>query len=47
MSEDNSLSGLTDREAREFHSIFVRSFAMFTAIAIVAHILAWTWRPWF
>ena len=41
-----SLSGLTESEAREFHSIFMTSFVIFTAIAIVAHILAWLWRPW-
>ena len=41
-----STSGLTDSEAREFHSIFVTSFIAFTVIAIVAHILVWQWRPW-
>ncbi|TCT04943.1 light-harvesting complex 1 beta chain [Tepidamorphus gemmatus] len=43
---DASLSGLTEGEAREFHSIFMSSFLMFVAVAIVAHILAWLWRPW-
>lgn len=48
MSEEQktSLSGLTDEEAKEFHSIFVSSFLAFTAIAVVAHILVWMWRPW-
>ena len=41
-----SLSGLTENEAREFHGIFMTSFLLFTAIAVVAHILAWMWRPW-
>jgi light-harvesting complex 1 beta chain len=41
-----STSGLTEPEAREFHSIFVTSFLVFTAIAVVAHILVWMWRPW-
>jgi light-harvesting complex 1 beta chain len=41
-----SASGLTEPEAREFHSIFVTSFIVFTAIAVVAHILVWMWRPW-
>jgi len=41
-----SLSGLTEQEAREFHRIFMTSFAIFVAIAVVAHILAWMWRPW-
>ena len=41
-----STSGLTDSEAREFHSIFLTSFIVFTVIAIIAHILVWQWRPW-
>jgi len=41
-----SLSGLTEEEAKEFHGIFLRSFLIFTGIAIVAHVLAWMWRPW-
>lgn len=41
-----STSGLTDSEAREFHSIFVTSFIAFTVIAIIAHVLVWQWRPW-
>jgi light-harvesting complex 1 beta chain len=41
-----SASGLTDTEAREFHSIFVTSFLVFVGVAVVAHILAWMWRPW-
>ena len=44
--EKTSLSGLTDGEAKEFHGIFVSSFLAFTAIAAVAHILVWMWRPW-
>ncbi len=48
MAEDKktSLSGLTEQEAKEFHSIFVTSFLAFTTIAVVAHILVWMWRPW-
>ena len=42
----SSSSGLTDSEAREFHSIFVTSFIVFTVIAIIAHFLVWQWRPW-
>lgn len=41
-----SLSGLTEHEAKEFHSIFMASFAGFTVIAIIAHVLVWMWRPW-
>ena len=42
-----SLSGLTENEAKEFHSLFVGSFVGFTIVAIIAHILVWNWRPWF
>jgi light-harvesting complex 1 beta chain len=42
----SSMSGLTEAEAKEFHKLFVTSFLAFTAIALVAHILAWLWRPW-
>ncbi len=45
-SKPVSLSGLTETEAKEFHKIFVASFIAFTLIAIVAHILVWSWRPW-
>jgi light-harvesting complex 1 beta chain len=41
-----SLSGLTENEAKEFHRIFMTSFIIFLVIAIVAHFLAWQWRPW-
>lgn len=41
-----SLSGLTESEAQEFHSLFMTSFIIFVVIAIVAHILVWMWRPW-
>jgi light-harvesting complex 1 beta chain len=39
-------SGLTENEAKEFHGIFIKSFILFIAVAIVAHFLAWQWRPW-
>ncbi len=45
-SRDSSLSGLTEPEAQEFHRIFMQSFILFTVIAIIAHVLAWMWRPW-
>ena len=41
-----SPSGLSEAEAKEFHKIFVTSFLIFTAVAVVAHVLAWMWRPW-
>ena len=45
-SRQGSLSGLTEQEAKEFHGIFMTSFIIFTLIAVVAHFLAWQWRPW-
>jgi light-harvesting complex 1 beta chain len=33
-------------EAKEFHGLFVTGFIGFTVIAIIAHILVWSWRPW-
>ena len=46
LERPSSLSGLTEPEAKEFHAIFLTSFIIFTAIAVVAHILVWMWRPW-
>ena len=43
---DTSTSGLTESEAKEFHTLFVSGFIGFTIVAIVAHILVWSWRPW-
>jgi light-harvesting complex 1 beta chain len=42
----STLSGLSELEAREFNRIFVLSFIIFTSVAIVAHFLAYLWRPW-
>jgi len=41
-----SLTGLTDAEAQEFHGYFMQGFIGFTIVALVAHILVWMWRPW-
>jgi light-harvesting complex 1 beta chain len=41
-----TLTGLTEAEAKEFHRIFMGSFIGFTVIAIIAHVLVWSWRPW-
>jgi light-harvesting complex 1 beta chain len=44
--QNGSLTGLTEKEAKEFHGIFITSFIIFTVIAIIAHFLVWQWRPW-
>jgi light-harvesting complex 1 beta chain len=41
-----SISGLTDEEAQEFHKFYIQGFVGFTAVAVIAHILVWIWRPW-
>jgi light-harvesting complex 1 beta chain len=46
MAADKSTTGLTENEAKEFHSLFMTSFIIYTAVAVVAHILVWMWRPW-
>jgi light-harvesting complex 1 beta chain len=47
MSNSNqSLSGLTDEEAQEFHKFYIQGFLAFTATAVIAHALVWAWRPW-
>jgi light-harvesting complex 1 beta chain len=46
VERSGSLSGLTEQEAKEFHSIFVASFIGFVVVAIIAHFLVWQWRPW-
>ena len=42
----DTLTGLTPGEAKEFHRLFMGSFIGFTVIAIIAHFLVWSWRPW-
>jgi light-harvesting complex 1 beta chain len=42
-----SLSGLTEEQAQEFHAQFKIGFQTWLAIAIVAHVLTFAWRPWF
>jgi light-harvesting complex 1 beta chain len=48
MSEQGgSPSGLTSDEAKEFHSAYMQGYLGFVAIAVVAHVLIWMWKPWF
>lgn len=43
---NESMTGLTEQEAQEFHGFFVQSMSAFFGIVVFAHILAWMWRPW-
>lgn len=49
MADDRkgSLSGLTEAEAKEFHSVLIGSTTVFFLVTLVAHFLVWMWRPWF
>jgi light-harvesting complex 1 beta chain len=47
MADPKLLSGLTDAEARDFHSQFQTTFSTFLLIAAAAHALVWFWKPWF
>jgi len=40
-----STSGLTEAEAKEFHAVFTTSLITFFIVVIVAHVLAYNWRP--
>ncbi len=46
MADNNSWSGISDQEAQEFHSFYLQGMFLFVAIAVVAHVLVWLWRPW-
>ena len=41
------MSSLSESEAKEFHSAYLTGFGAFLAIALVAHWLLYTWKPWF
>ncbi|ABC23772.1 light-harvesting antenna LH1, beta subunit [Rhodospirillum rubrum] len=44
--KQESLSGITEGEAKEFHKIFTSSILVFFGVAAFAHLLVWIWRPW-
>ena len=44
---DLSFTGLTDEQAQELHSVYLSGFYLFTAVAVVAHILTYFKLPWF
>ncbi len=43
---ENRGGGMTDEEARAFNGYFITGFVGFTAVAVIAHFLAYSWRPW-
>ncbi len=46
MADPKSLTGLTEEEAQEFHGIFMSSMTAFFGLVVLAHVLAWLYRPW-
>ena len=42
-----SMSGLTEEEAEEFHEQFKTTYTAFVAIAAVAQLLVFVWKPWY
>ena len=47
MADKSSISGLTDSEAEEFHRYYMQGFIGFVAVAVIAPVLVFAWRPWF
>jgi light-harvesting complex 1 beta chain len=46
-NNDLSLSGLTEDQAQELHSVYMSGLWTFTLMCVLAHIATWIWRPWF
>ena len=44
---DLSFTGLTDEQAQELHTVYLSGFFLFTAVALVAHLLTYIVFPWF
>ena len=44
---EQSISGLTVEQAKEFHEQFKVTYTAFVGIAAVAHLLVLVWKPWF
>lgn len=44
---DVSFTGLTDEQAQEIHAVYMSGLWLFAAVAGVAHLAVFIWRPWF
>ncbi len=40
-------AGMNEEEARAFHGYVVTGTTVFTIVAVIAHFLVWSWRPWY
>ena len=46
-NHDLSFTGLTDEQAQELHTVYMSGLTLFSAVAVVAHLAVFIWRPWF
>ena len=46
-NSDLSFTGLSDEQAQELHAVYMSGLTLFSAVAIVAHLATFIWRPWF
>ena len=44
---EQSPSGLTEMQAKEFHEQFKVVYGTFVFLAAVVHALVYAWKPWF
>nr|WP_243651537.1 light-harvesting antenna LH1, beta subunit [Thiobaca trueperi] len=47
VAQAQSLSGLTDQQAQEFHEQFKVTYTAFVALAAAAHLFVLAVKPWF
>ncbi|MEO0819428.1 MAG: light-harvesting antenna LH1, beta subunit [Pseudomonadota bacterium] len=47
MSDGMNHTGLTDEQAQEVHATFMRGVVFWAGTAALAHLLVWSWLPWF
>ncbi|MEL6208871.1 MAG: light-harvesting antenna LH1, beta subunit [Pseudomonadota bacterium] len=40
-------TGLSDEQAKEVHQFFLRGAYFWGGTAVLAHVLVWSWLPWF
>lgn len=50
MADNNAVmnsTGLTDDEAKEVHTMFMRGAMLWGGVSLIAHFLTYSWLPWF
>ena len=47
MSMFEKSGGMTEEEAMRFNKYWIAGTGTFVMGAVMAHLLAWSWRPWF